>query len=317
MILPRKHHFCIWCGKGLGDGQRSKEHVIPECIGGRLQCPDVCRGCNSGFGAKGDWTLLHDPRIFQAATEAGISPDEFLGCYEAITTTNSGLQVRLRVKNGVSQVIGGLGAAHVHIGSDASGAFSSRDVAQLRAKMKSQVKAKRTDLNAQLVDREIDRMIDALFNRGPAAPVYSPLLGEGFALDSTTRALQISRTYHELDTFRAMAKSLYTVLKSVLPPMIERLMADSLVDLATFAKGETEAPNLIHHHRLSRKPTRCHRIRVEFGRNGLCFEVALYDVLAWRIQGKGRAANGRRVRLPEFTWAAVDDRFAPDVVVLP
>ena len=317
MRLPIKHHFCIWCGEALWNGQRSDEHVVPDCLGGRLKCPDICRGCNSGFGAESDWRLLNDHRIYQAATQAGVSHDEFLRTYEAVTTTSGGLQVRLRVTDGVSRVVGGLGASQVHIGSDAAGTFSSRDVASLRARKKSQAKAKCSHLEPQIIDREIDRMIDALFLGGPAIPAYSPLLGEGFALDSTSHVVQITRTYHPLDTFRAMAKSLYTVLKNVLPRTLERPMAESLVHLRAFAKGEIDTPNPVHFQRLRRKPARRHRLCIDFGTEGFCFEAVLYEALSWRIQGAGIAGNGQRARIPEFHWQAVDDVTIPDVVIRP
>src|SRR5688572_16509784 len=110
MRLPIKRHFCIWCGTELREGVRSDEHVIPDCLGGRLLSPDVCRECNSRFGAESDWKLLHDERIYHAAREAGLSHDELLRNYEGITTTNGGMRVTLRVSDGVSRVVGGLAA---------------------------------------------------------------------------------------------------------------------------------------------------------------------------------------------------------------
>ena len=200
MRLPIRHHFCIWCGSVLSDDQRSDEHIIPDCLGGRLKSPDVCRVCNSRFGSDSDWRLLNDRRIYTSAMRAGVPHDQFLRTYEAIATTGNGQEVRLRVTDGTSRVIGGLGAKHVHIGSDTDGAFAIRDVASLRALRKSRAKLKCPHLDPLLVDREIDRMVDAPFESGPAKCPYSPLLGEGFALSSTSNDFQVTRTFLAADT---------------------------------------------------------------------------------------------------------------------
>lgn len=43
---------CIFCERRIGESLKSKEHIIPECIGGRLTFKNVCRECNSKFGSE-------------------------------------------------------------------------------------------------------------------------------------------------------------------------------------------------------------------------------------------------------------------------
>ena len=92
-------------------------------------------------------------------------------------------------------------------------------------------------------------------------------------------------------------------------------MADSLVDLERFAKAAIGARNPIHFRRLRRKPARRHRLRVDFGATGFCFEVILFEVVAWQVQGQGVGGNGQLVPLPNFHWEAIDDAAASDVVI--
>lgn len=49
---------CIFCGKLIDNSLKSKEHIIPDCIGGRLKCQNVCRECNSNFGAEFERDLI-------------------------------------------------------------------------------------------------------------------------------------------------------------------------------------------------------------------------------------------------------------------
>lgn len=313
--LPRKHHFCIWCGHALWDVKHPPEHILPKSLRGRLYSSDVCGACNHRFGGESDWKLLHDQRVFEAAVGAGIPAEEFLGTYDGVTFTNGGNEVRLRVVGGVSRVIKGLGATPVHIGSDQQGHFCPKDVEALRAMKRSQAKKRLPHIDPTLVESEVDRIVDSVFNERPGASSYSPLLGEGFAIDVTSHQVNVSRTFNELETYEAVAKILFTLARSVLPCSMERPMAEVLAHVKRFALAETHDPNPIHFEQLTRPAARRHRLAVRLGRDGFCFEVILFDILRWWIQGNGVNRSGGAVGMPAYVWEAVDDRFAPDVTV--
>ena len=59
---------CTFCGKVLPRDEEkcSREHVIPEFIGGSLVIRDVCAQCNSHLGEHVDHLILEDPRIINA-----------------------------------------------------------------------------------------------------------------------------------------------------------------------------------------------------------------------------------------------------------
>ena len=154
--------------------------------------------------------------------------------------------------------------------------------------------------------------------RPGAAPVPGP------TMPSICPTLCVSHHFHRLDTSRAMAKTLFTLLKSVIPRSLECPMTESLAHLARFAKGEVAAPDPILFRRLSRKPVRRHHLRVEFGPKGFCFEVVLYNALAWRMQGRALpqtvsqsrcpCLSGKRWMMPPFqTWLFVRSRIRGSV----
>lgn len=174
----------------------------------------------------------------------------------------------------------------------------------------------RLTTDSTLVETEVDRIIDSLLTAGPAAPAYSPLLGEGFAIDATSHLVNVTRTFCEVDSYRAMAKALFTLARSVLPRTLEKPMAEVMTLLARFAKGEIDQPNPVHFTRLSTPAAQRHRLSASFGATGFGFEVVLFDALSWHFEGHGIARTGGRVTLPDFRWCAVDEASAPDAVIV-
>lgn len=315
MRLREKHHSCIWCGKVFWVVVRSDEHVIPDCLQGRLRCPDVCKKCNSTFGSSSDWKLLNDERIYLAARDAGMSHDELISKYEAIATTAWGLKIKLAVRDGVSRVVGGLGSKPIYVGSDEHGHFLPKEIANLKALKKAEAARRFPKIARGEIDREVDRIVDSLAGFPPGTKVSSALLSDGFASDMTSSVVAFTRTYNEVDTDRAMAKSLFTILKSVLPRRLEAPMANALGQVKRFALGHDDG-NFIHFARVpERQPRKQHQIRICTGPSGFNYTVILFDVLAWSISGNGESKNGRTTEMPDFVWEATDDLNEPDVVI--
>lgn len=63
---------CIFCNQELNEMNKSTEHIIPQCMGGKLKSKSIiCRRCNSKFGTEFDESLimrykliLHPIRLF-------------------------------------------------------------------------------------------------------------------------------------------------------------------------------------------------------------------------------------------------------------
>ncbi len=306
MLLPRRHHFCIWCGAALWDDAASEEHVIPDCLGGRLRSPDVCRECNSTFGAESDWRLVHDESIYRAAMEAGVPHDEFMPRYEVTTKTGTGLHVKLRVRNGVSRPAAGLAGPELYVGADQSGNFSPQELQNFRGRLKAKTRAKLPHLPSALVDAEVEKLFTDLQANKGTRPVYSAVIGEGLAPTLTDATVGMTITFHPVDTMRAIAKSLFTIGKNVVPRRLERAVAESLAEIAKFAQSRPDAQPVVHSERRAGTASRAHSLAVRVQGSVFSVEAVLFGVQRWWVEST-ILCNGSPARLPQFLWESVDD----------
>ena len=66
MLIPTRFDKCIICLENTIEGL---EHILPECIGGRLQSNLLCKSCNNKFGSEIISKIKIDP-TFRLAIEA-------------------------------------------------------------------------------------------------------------------------------------------------------------------------------------------------------------------------------------------------------
>lgn len=66
MLFDFKFPKCIIC---CDKPANSKEHIIPDCLGGKLKHKILCGGCNSKFGSKYVSQLHRDPAIIDSLIE--------------------------------------------------------------------------------------------------------------------------------------------------------------------------------------------------------------------------------------------------------
>jgi hypothetical protein len=70
--------ICIYCTRTDNETTFSREHIIPQNIGGSLFFDDyVCRGCNSSLGANVDVEILKVPEVIDAFESLRIPYDRF------------------------------------------------------------------------------------------------------------------------------------------------------------------------------------------------------------------------------------------------
>lgn len=60
MRVPWTHRQCIVCN---GSDNLSDEHIIPDCLGGRLVCRFLCKSCNDALGSEVEAVAKRDPAI--------------------------------------------------------------------------------------------------------------------------------------------------------------------------------------------------------------------------------------------------------------
>ena len=52
-------NFCIFCNQELDSNNKSTEHIIPKCMGGKLKSNlIICKRCNNKFGTEFDEALI-------------------------------------------------------------------------------------------------------------------------------------------------------------------------------------------------------------------------------------------------------------------
>jgi transposase-like protein len=60
--------FCALCHVELSEANYTREHIIPNAIGGRLKIADfICQSCNSTFGYLWDAELAKQLNWFSVA----------------------------------------------------------------------------------------------------------------------------------------------------------------------------------------------------------------------------------------------------------
>lgn len=114
MRILDKRTSCVWCGRRLvhesyepcrnvnfGPVPRSREHIIPESLFGRIVTYDLCKLCNGMFGGICDFALLDDGRIVEAAQKAGFEFKDIKPSYTVTRETPTGKKVKTSFKEGV------------------------------------------------------------------------------------------------------------------------------------------------------------------------------------------------------------------------
>lgn len=90
---------CIYCNKVNSD--RSKEHIIPQSIGGRISTKNCCRDCNSNFGTKYDSFIASFP-IYTQFTDALNIGSKFKRGIPLKLQTTEGMKLSVQVsKDGI------------------------------------------------------------------------------------------------------------------------------------------------------------------------------------------------------------------------
>jgi hypothetical protein len=100
---------CIYCWRTGDDVAFSEEHIIPDCVFGRLVLPDhVCADCNRWLGAKVDHQVLKVPDVLRAHEALGYTDrhQELLRHnYRVKLVTESGNEFIARVKGAKPELL--------------------------------------------------------------------------------------------------------------------------------------------------------------------------------------------------------------------
>jgi len=86
---------CTFCNQS---NQKSKEHIIPENIGGTITIDNVCKGCNDIFGSEVDNKLIENLYIhdaYQELKKRGVDLKLNFKCKDAFITLPDGTEVKV------------------------------------------------------------------------------------------------------------------------------------------------------------------------------------------------------------------------------
>ena len=108
MRIPVPYEKCILC---LASAADSWEHIIPQCVGGRLQARLLCTRCNNTFGSRFVSALRSDPSIRFAALRLR---SQLPALYESIENglpyiakSTDGSTLRVSLREGEWRVVSG------------------------------------------------------------------------------------------------------------------------------------------------------------------------------------------------------------------
>jgi len=106
MKVDFNFHKCICCLENPTD---SWEHIIPECIGGRLQLKMLCTSCNNDLGSKLVSKVKADPSIRLAVSNLKSEIPELFEAIEHdqeyVTKDKNNNLIKLKYKNSKLEII--------------------------------------------------------------------------------------------------------------------------------------------------------------------------------------------------------------------
>ena len=106
MKVDPNFHKCIFCLQNPAD---SWEHIIPECIGGRLQLKMLCTDCNNKLGSKLVSKVKADPSIRLTVSNLKSEIPELFEAIEHgqeyVTKDKNNNLIKLKYKNSKLEII--------------------------------------------------------------------------------------------------------------------------------------------------------------------------------------------------------------------
>ncbi len=105
--MDTKTKYCIFCFKKNSEISFSREHIIPQNVGGNLFVDEVCVNCNSNLGRLIDTQILKYPEILEAFENLKIPCDKagILKNYFELTAKSENLEIPAYFQNGMYKML--------------------------------------------------------------------------------------------------------------------------------------------------------------------------------------------------------------------
>ena len=254
---------------------------------GKVITTDLCRCCNSRFGAECDHALANDQRIVDAAQRVGISAKDLWSHFDGVQHTPDGKPVRTVVRDGVFKLQSELKSLDALAVASTNGQVCERDLPHLRARLITKVRAKALKLPDEQIVSEIDALLKQLRD-APGEVHYNPVIGEGFRSSPLDSRVVVTRESRPWETDWCLAKIGYELTRTVVSRDFQLYFKEVIATVRTFLERRecnpdgkkgvgifafTELP--------SAQAARCHTVEGRFDSHVFEWHMTFFGTACW------------------------------------
>ena len=229
MKLPSVHTDCIWCGRRLvhssylvdcdenfGPRPRSDEHIIPRAVFGKIITTDLCKCCNSDFGAIFDHTLTKDQKIVEAAKRVGVNETDLWSRFEGVQQSSRGREIKIAYSKGVFRPKAQLQALDKLSVPIINGRVSENDLKHFGARLTEKVRKKRSDLTTKQIRACVESLWEKM-RQDPTRTHHDSIIGETVEPTQLGTQLIYTRETKPWETQWCMAKIVFELSQTLWP----------------------------------------------------------------------------------------------------
>lgn len=300
VVVRSTNENCIWCGRrlvhrsyqvdcedGFGPRPRSDEHIIPQMVFGNVITTDLCRCCNSRFGAVCDHALANDQRIVEAAQRVGISAKDLWSHFDGVQHTPDGKPVRTVVRDGVFKPQSELKSLDALAIASTNGQVCERDFPHLRARLITKVRAKVLGLSEERIVSEVDALLKQLRD-APGEVHYNRVIGEGFRSSPLDSRVVVTRETRPWETDWALAKIVYELSRTVVSNEFQAYFREPIAIVRRFlerrdcnADGKQGTGIFVFTELPSAQPAKCHTIDGRINSHVFEWRLTFFGTARW------------------------------------
>jgi hypothetical protein len=302
MEIPIRFSNCIWCEAPFASRDscadsslaiRSKEHVFPQSIMGRLWSYDVCQQCNSRLGSEVDIALLNDQHILKTANELGLA--HILPPMDVAVAMPRERSLIYRVKRGSFKVKPQFTSRQFAIGT-ASGQAGANDVINAKQFMIRRISEKSLPgLSLPEIMQRVDKLFEELLSSSGETEIFDSVIQVGVRSTAIPSQGTVTITSHPWQTQWAIAKIAFE-MAMVAPP--EAAVGASLPVLRVirdFVLARKPHVGIFTRRTLTTVPQMLHMVSIEFSKSAFLITVTVFGREHWTIQFPLKP-------LPGFRW---------------
>lgn len=303
MVLASTNENCVWCGRrlvhrsyqvdcedGFGPRPRSDEHILPQMVFGKVITTDLCRCCNSYFGAVCDHALANDQRIVEAAQRVGISAKDLWLHFDGVQHTPDGKPVRTVIRDGVFKPQSALKSLDALAIASTNGQICERDLPHLRARLITKVGAKALGLTEERIVAEVDALLTQLRD-SPGEVHYNAVIGEGFRSSPLDSRVVVTRETRPWETDWALAKIVYELSRTVVAHEFQAYFREVIATVRRFleqrdcsADGKQGTGIFAFRELPSAQPAECHTIEGRFNSHVFEWHLTFFGTAQWSFR---------------------------------